>query len=79
MEEILAYGIALPDGSAATVPLSGRGSGGGSPRRARHGGRPQDWSGRRQGNEECEQTPESRVPGSGANGPAVSGYWDRAA
>ncbi|SNT30575.1 hypothetical protein SAMN05443665_10234 [Actinomadura meyerae] len=27
VEEILAYGIALPDGSAATVPLSGRGFG----------------------------------------------------
>ncbi|WP_301174119.1 hypothetical protein [Actinomadura geliboluensis] len=24
VEEILAYGIALPDGAAATVPLSGR-------------------------------------------------------
>lgn len=27
VEEIVAYGIVLPDGSAATVPLSGRGFG----------------------------------------------------
>ncbi|TDC63697.1 hypothetical protein E1200_21760 [Actinomadura sp. GC306] len=27
VEEVLAYGIAMPDGSAATVPLSGRGFG----------------------------------------------------
>ncbi|MFG2090425.1 MULTISPECIES: hypothetical protein [unclassified Spirillospora] len=27
LEEVVAYGIVLPDGSAATVPLSGRGFG----------------------------------------------------
>ncbi|TDC73667.1 hypothetical protein [Actinomadura sp. 7K507] len=27
VEEVVAYGVALPDGSAATVPLSGRGLG----------------------------------------------------
>lgn len=63
VKEVVAYGIALPDGSAAAVPLSGWGIGWWLTTPARRGGCSRSWSGSRRRRERMKASRRFLSPG----------------